>query len=140
MLDFEPKFFLVLVVNFFALLFILNSILFQPLLKVFKERETTIKGSLDAAQEMTRRREDSIANLNRELSEARSKSKQVFDALRNEGLQKQKEVLSATSAEASGILEKARAEIKTEAEKARKTLRSDVDKFSDEIVRKLVKV
>jgi F-type H+-transporting ATPase subunit b len=36
------------------------------------------------------------------------------------------------------MLDKARAEVKAEAEKARKALRADVEKFSDEIVRKLV--
>jgi F0F1-type ATP synthase membrane subunit b/b' len=38
------------------------------------------------------------------------------------------------------MIEKARAEIKADAEKARAGLRADIDKFSDEIVRKLVKV
>ena len=38
------------------------------------------------------------------------------------------------------MIEKARVEIKADAEKARAGLRADIDKFSDEIVRKLVKV
>jgi F0F1-type ATP synthase membrane subunit b/b' len=37
------------------------------------------------------------------------------------------------------VLAKARAELKAEVEKARGALRADVEKFSDEIVRKLVK-
>ena len=61
-------------------------------------------------------------------------------ASRLKGCSKQKEVLSAAEAEAVSTLEKAKAEIKAEAEKARQALRADVDKFSDEIVRKLVKV
>lgn len=139
MLEFN-KWFFVLALNFFVLLFILNAILFKPLLRIFKEREDTIKGSLNAAKDMNDRREENIARLNRELSEARTKSKEIFEALRAEGQQKQKEVFSSASAEASEILEKARAEIRVEAEKARQTLRADVEKFSDEIVRKLVKV
>ncbi|MBM4136388.1 MAG: ATP synthase F0 subunit B [Nitrospira sp.] len=139
MLEFN-KWFFVLALNFFVLLFILNAILFKPLLKIFKEREDTVKGSLDAAKDMNDRREESIVRLNRELAEARTKSKAIFETLRAEGQQKQKEVFSSASAEASEILEKARAEIKAEAEKARQSLRADIDKFSDEIVRKLVKV
>lgn len=139
MLDINMWFF-VLALNFLALLFILNIILFKPLLKIFKEREDIVKGSLDAAKDMANRGEESIARLNKELAETRNKAKDVFEALKAEGLQNQKEVLSKAEAEASKVLEKAKAALKAEAEKARTTLRADVDKFSDEIVRKLVGV
>jgi F-type H+-transporting ATPase subunit b len=139
MLDINMWFF-VLALNFLALLFILNIILFKPLLKIFKEREDIVKGSLDAAKDMANRGEESIARLNKELAETRNKAKDVFEALKAEGLQNQKEVLSKAEAEASKVLEKAKADLKAEAEKARTTLRADVDKFSDEIVRKLVGV
>ena len=139
MLDINWSFF-AMVVNFTLLLIILNFILFKPLLGIFKEREDTVKGSLDAAKEMNNRREESITRLNRELAEARSKSKEIFETLKAEGLQKQKEFLSHAEAEASGILDKARTDLRAEVEKARKTLRAEIDKFSDEIVRKLVKV
>jgi len=140
MLQIELKWLIVLAVNFLLLLIILNFILFKPLLRIFKTREDTVRGSLDAAKEMNNKREESIARLNRELAEARNKAKEIFDTLKAEGLQKQKEVLSKAEAEASEILDKARADLKAEVEKARKTLRTEIDKFSDEIVRKLVKV
>jgi len=139
MLDFNFSF-LIMAINFFALLIIMNFILFKPLLNIFKERENTVKGSLDAAKEMNKKREESIANLNRELAETRSKARETFETLRAEGLQRQKEVLTSAEAEASTILDKARLDIQAEVEKARKTLRAEIDKFSDEIVRKLVKV
>jgi F-type H+-transporting ATPase subunit b len=132
--------FIVMLINFLVLLFILNSLLLQPLLKIFKERDDTVKGDLDAARDMGTKREESIARLNRELSDARSKAKETFEVLRTEGVQKQKEVLSAAESEAVSIIEKAKVEIRSDAEKARQALRADVDKFSDEIVRKLVKV
>jgi len=139
MLEFN-KWFFVLFVNFVILLFILNAILFKPLLQIFKEREDSVKGDLDAAKDMTEKSEEGIARLNRELAESRSKAKEIFESLKAEGVTKQREVLSATEAEALTTIEKARAEIKSDAEKARQSLRADVDKFSDEIVRKLVSV
>jgi F-type H+-transporting ATPase subunit b len=138
MLEFNWTF-IALAINFIVLLFLLNAILFKPLLKVFKEREDTVKGNLDAANNLRGKSEEGIARLNRELAESRSKAKELFESLKAEGAGKQKEVHSAAEAEAVTMLEKARAEIKAEAEKARKALRADVDKFSDEIVRKLVK-
>jgi len=139
MLDIN-KWFFVLALNFLALLFILNIILFKPLLKIFKEREDAVKGSLDAAKDMANRREESIARLNKELIETRNKAKDVFEALKAEGLQNQKEVLSKAEAEASQMLDKSKADLRAEVEKARKALRTEIEKFSDEIVRKLVGV
>ena len=140
MLNLEPMWLLVCAVNFLLLLFLLNIILFKPLLRLFKEREDTVKGSLEAAKDMSNKREEGIARLNAELAGARNKAREMFEALKTEGLQKNKETLGAAEAEASVILEKARGEVKAEAEKAMKALRAEVDKFADEIVRKLVKV
>ena len=140
MLDIQINWLLILAANFLVLVFILNIILFKPLLKIFKEREDAVKGSLDAVKDMGNRREESIARLNKELAETRNKAKDLFEALKAEGLKNQKEVLSKAEAEASQILEKSKADLRAEAEKARTTLRAEVDKFSDEIVRKLVGV
>jgi len=134
------KWILVLAANFFALLFILHLILFKPILKIFKEREDTVKGSLDAAKGMNTKREEEISRLNRDIADARSRGKEVFESIKEEGLQKQREIVSASEADASSIIEKAMADLRAESERARKALRAEVDKFSDEIVRKLVKV
>ncbi len=133
------KWFFVLLINFLGLLYILNKILFRPLLRLFKERQDTVKGSLDAAKDMGAKREEGITRLNRELSEARGKAKETFEALKAEALNKNKEVLGAAETELSAMLDNARADVKAKAEKARQALRADVDKFSDEIVRKLLK-
>ena len=50
MLDIELKWLLVLLVNFLVLVYILNILLFRPLLALFKERESSVRGSLDAAR------------------------------------------------------------------------------------------
>lgn len=138
MLDIDKFWLLVLTANFLGLLYLLNIILFRPLLKVFNEREGLIKGSLDAAKEMNSRKEEGIERMNKEISEARSKAKEAFEGLRNEGLEVQKNLLSDAEAAAAGMLQKAREELRSEGEKARQSLKADIDKFSDEIVGKLV--
>ncbi len=139
MLDIQLKWLLVLAGNFFVLLYLLNIILYRPLLKTFDERKNTVKDSLNAAKEMTAKKENGIAAMNREIAEARKRAKDVFEGMRGEGMEVQKKLLSEADEKASGILQKAREELRAEAEKARQALRADVEKFSDEIVRKLVK-
>lgn len=138
MIEFNVWFF-VLLANFLILLLILNSLLFQPLRKIFKERETTVKGALDEAKEMIARKDSAIATLNSEFAAARAEAKKVYNGLREEGLAKQRDTLSKAEGEAVAMIEKGRKELQAETEKARAALRADIDRFSEEIVRKLVK-
>lgn len=140
MLEFEKEWFLVLLGLFLANIFILNKILFQPMLRVFKERENAIDGSLDEAKDMEMERDSKLAAFKREMVEASLSAREKFEALRQEGIDKQKTQMEAAATEAAGHIDKARAELAAESEKARTSLRGDVDKFSDEIVQKLLKV
>jgi len=139
MLDIQLKWLLVLAANFFVLLFFLNILLFKPLLKIFKEREDTVKDSLDAAKDMNTKKEEGIVMMNKEIADARHKAKDAFEGMRNDGVNVQKTLLSEAEASAAGLLAQARADLRAEVDKARQALRSDVEKFSDEIVKKLVK-
>ena len=138
MLDIDKFWLLILTANFLGLVYILNLILFRPMLKVYLERESLTKGSLDAAKEMNSRKDEGLERMNKEISDARSRAKEAFEALRNAGLETQKNFLSEAEASAAGMLQKAREELRSEGEKARKSLKADIEKFSDEIVRKLV--
>jgi F-type H+-transporting ATPase subunit b len=139
MLNIEIKWLLVLLINFLVLIYVLNTILFRPLLSIFKEREDTVKGSLEAVKEMDGKKEEGLEKIHKELSEARRNAKDVFEKLREQGVNSQKALLANTEAQASAMLQKAREDLKTEADKARSALKTDADKFSEEIVRKLVK-
>lgn len=139
MLELNSWFF-VLVLNFLVLLYVLNLVLFRPLLKVFDEREATVKGSLEAAGDMTAKKDAALIDMKQSLSEASSEARAAYDELRGQGAQSQKESLSKAASEAADMLEEARKTLAAEAEQARGRLKADVQKFSDEIVEKLVKV
>ncbi|MCL4491561.1 MAG: ATP synthase F0 subunit B [Nitrospirae bacterium] len=138
MLEFNQWFF-VLLANFLVLLFVLNQILFKPLARISKERESATEGALDEAKAMTAIKDEAVARMNAELLAARNKARDVFGGLREGGQAVQKEVMSKAEAQAVEMIEKARKELQAEAEKARAALKADVERFSDEIVRKLVK-
>lgn len=139
MLEFNQWYF-VLLANFIVLYFILSSLLLKPLAKLFKEREEAIKGALEEAKSMNTKKDEKIALMNAELQEARKKAKEIYNSYREAGLSHQTEVLRKAEEEAVAMIEKARQELKAETEKARALLRADLENFSEEIVRKLVKV
>jgi len=138
MLEFNRWFF-VLLANFLVLLFVLDRILFQPLAKIMKERESATTGALDEAKSMVNKKDEAIARMNAELLAARNMAKAASDALKEQGQSRQKETLSKAEAQALAMVEQARKELRSEAEKAKGALKADIEKFSEEIVRKLVK-
>ena len=59
--------FFVLLALFLSLIFILNQILFKPLVAVFKEREAAIDGAKDEAQKMENERETKLDQLKKDV-------------------------------------------------------------------------
>lgn len=139
MLEFNQWFF-VLLANFVGLVFALKYLLFDPLSKVAGDRDKATRGALDEAKAMLARKDEAVTKMNAELGAARQQAKDAASALREEGVAKQKETLSSAETAAVQQIEAARKEIQTEAEKARASLKADVERFADEIVRKLVRV
>lgn len=139
MLEFNQWFF-VLLANFLILFFILSAILFKPLARIFEERQKATTGALNEAKMLNEKKDEAISKMNAELLAAKNNAKKIFDALREEGLLKQKEIIAKTEAEASEMIEKAKKELQEEVQKVRAALRADIEKFSEEIVNKLVKV
>jgi F-type H+-transporting ATPase subunit b len=138
MLEFNQWFF-VLLANFLVLFFVLSAILFKPLARILKERESSIKSAIEEARAMTAKKDDAVIRMNAELLSAKNKARETMDGLRAEGQAVQKEALSGAEAGAVEMIEKARKELQVETDKARASLQADIDTFSEEIVKKLVK-
>lgn len=138
MLEFNSWYF-VLLANFLILLVVLNSLLFQPLKRVLKDRDATINGMLADAKAMMAKREELLKKISVELQSAKAKAKETYEALRQEGLQIQKETMSKAEAEAVAMIEKARKDLQAECERARSAMKADIEKLSQEIMNKLVK-
>jgi len=77
MLEFNNWFFLLLV-QFFVLLFILNAILFKPIMELFRQREQSIKGALEEAQLMNEKKDKAIAKMNEDLLRQRLRQSRLL--------------------------------------------------------------
>ncbi len=134
------KWFFVLLANLLILIYILNIILFKPLLKLFKEREAIINDSLSAAKTLNDKKDKSLSLLHSELSQTNEEAKELFKNLRQEGVNIQKEYINKAHDESMKMIEKAREEIIAEASAVKEKLRSDIEKYSEDIVKKLISV
>lgn len=139
MLEFNFWFF-ILLVNFLVLVFLLNTILFKPLLAVFRERQKATEGALELADKLLKETDKAAQKLKKELAGARDKAKEIQNALRSDGMKKQKELMAASQEEAMKMIEEARKKLNKESAIARASLREEVEKYSTEIANKLIRV
>jgi len=137
MLDVNYWFFAQLA-NFILLLIILNSLLYKPFLRLFKERDENTKGALEKAKALDSEKDGLLAQIDAKLAEARGKARTSFETLSKEGAEMQRSALEAAQNEAVEINRKAKADLEAATEKARTSLRSDVETFAKQIVQKLV--
>ncbi len=120
----------ILLVCFVAIIFPLNSLIFQPLLRVMAEREDRIDGARtratqvqEQAEEALGRYEESIRTAHEEVTAAR---REKLDAARNEMQSITRDAKDA----AAGELSRNREEIGASLEEARQTLRSSANELA----------
>ncbi len=129
---------LVQLANFLVLLFILNFLLFRPVLKHLADRDGKISSSHEEARASAEKAENMVAEFERELATSRVKASQVYQALQQEGVSEQRARLAAAKAKAQEMVDKAKSEIESEAGKARQTLKSEMEKLPKDIAAKLL--
>jgi F-type H+-transporting ATPase subunit b len=134
------KWFFAQLINFLALLIILNIILFKPILQLFKEREKRTKGSLDEAKDMDAEKDNLLAQFDAKISEANEKARGIHGELKNEGARVQKETFEAAQKDAAAINMKAKQDLDAVVKETKDKLRADVKAFSEKIVEKMVGV
>ncbi len=132
------KWFFVQLANFLLLLFVLNIILFKPMLRLFQEREKNTTGFLNDAKAMDKEKDEVLSQIDSKLAGARDRAKAVFEKFSTEGIEIQKLAVDSAQNEAVEINRKSKEEIETATDKARAALKADIENFSNKIVEKLV--
>jgi F-type H+-transporting ATPase subunit b len=132
------KWFFAQLINFLALLIILNIILFKPILQLFKEREKRTKGSLEEAKVMEAEKDKLLAQMDAKLAEAAAKARGIHEELKSEGARVHKEAFEAAQKEAAAIGVKAKHDLEASVKDTKDKLRADIKAFADTIVGKMV--
>jgi F-type H+-transporting ATPase subunit b len=125
-------------VNFIVLLIVLNFILFKPVRQVVKEREQGVMGAFSDAKTARDRTQVLLEQYNTSLAEAKQKATTTYNAIYQQGLDAQRDMISAERAKAGETLDKARAEVASAAASARTELKAEAEKLSKDISSKLL--
>lgn len=110
---------------FLVLLFVLKPTLFDPMMRLFEEREKRIEGTRHQATKEDERSAKALAKYEAVLAKAREEGGRERDALRAEGQKREAELMSRVRAEVAATLEEGRASIAKEATAARQQLGGD---------------
>ncbi len=126
------------IVNAFVLMFLLNGIIYKPVLKVLKERAVKLQGMRDDVtkyEDNARRRQEEV---DKKMHKASGQAKSALDNARAGAKAAGEEKLAAIKAEADADKDKKLAEIKSQVEAARKELEAGVDGFASAMAGKIL--
>jgi F-type H+-transporting ATPase subunit b len=125
-------------VNFIVLLIALNFILFKPIRQIMQEREQGISSSFSDAKAAQERTQNLLEQYNASIAEAKQKAATTYNTIYQQGLDAQRDMISAERTKAGEMLDKAQAEIVAAANAARTDLRKEAERLSQEITSKLL--
>lgn len=114
------------VVNFLVLLFILQKLLYKPLIKVLDERKRRIEESLENAEKIQKELEETEANRAKVMDEAIEESKRIITEATTQGQMLMQESQTKAREEFDSMMEQGAQMIAGEKEKMKSEVKSEV--------------
>lgn len=129
---------LIQLINFLALLFILNAILYKPVMTKMREREAQIRKDKEKALELQENVQLQENQHQEALAKARQTAAQEKAALMAEAKKSESAILEKARTEASHIVDDMKAAIQVEANEVRKTLKAQMTPLAESITEKIL--
>ncbi len=129
---------LIQLINFIVLLLALNFILFRPVLAIMRERQQTIGGAFSDAKTAQDKVNSLLEQYNASLADAKQKATVAYNSLYQQGLDAQRDMISAERTKASELLDKARAEVASASSAAKADLKKEAERLAQDISAKLL--
>ena len=116
-----------------VMVFILNATLFKPINRILEEREKRTRGRSDEAHGILQRVEESTANYEKSLREARAEGYRLMEQVRAEAMRERQLVINNLREEVERSITEQKEALAAQTESARATLRSDAQQMAKEI-------
>ena len=123
---------------FLVLLIVLKPTLFDPMMRLFEEREKRIEGTRHQATKEDRRSAKALATYEASLGKAREEGARERDRLRAEGQKREAELMALVRAESAKTLETGRRATGKDAVEARAMLRSEASTLGREMASRVL--
>ena len=120
--DFDATF-LVQLVLMAGLTLVLKPLLFDPMLRLFEERERRIDGAKLQARKIDERSASALSKYETEMARARAAANADREKIRSEAVRREQEILGAVRAATAKTIEDGKRAAEAEAARARATLK-----------------
>lgn len=119
------------IVLFFLLFLLLRPILFDPMVRLFEERERRIGGSKDDARKLYADADAAMAKYEEEVLVVKRQAGEERDKIRQEGQRKEQAILGKVRDESNAMVDEGRARIAKE----RDALKTELGAMSTQLAR-----
>jgi F-type H+-transporting ATPase subunit b len=130
--------FLVQVVLFIGLTLILKPVLFDPMLKLFEEREKRIDGAKLQARKIDEKSVTALTKYDGEMAKARAAGGVERDKIRVEAVKREQEILAAVRAAAAKTLDDGKRAAQAEADRARASLKAEATTMARDLASRVL--
>lgn len=130
--------FVVQLVLFVGLTLILKPILFDPMLKLFEEREKRIDGAKLQARKIDEKSATALAKYEGEMAKARAAAAAERDTIRAEALKREQEILAETRAATTKVLDDGKRAAHAEADRARAALKAEAAQMARDLASRVL--
>jgi F-type H+-transporting ATPase subunit b len=135
--DFDATF-LVHLVLFAGLTLVLKPILFDPMLKLFEEREKRIEGAKVHARKIDEKSATALTRYEAEMTKARAAANAERDEIRADALKREQEILASVRAATAKALDDGKRAAHAEAAHARAALKADATSLAREVAARVL--
>ena len=117
---------------------LLNTLVFQPILRVIDARATAVRSAKELAESAAQKATAAAAEYDHKLNTARADVYRQMDDMRKSALDKRAELLAATRATVEQELKTAAARVQQESKEARAALDRDANTLAGAIVSRVL--
>lgn len=121
-----------------VLMFLLNTLLFKPMMRVLNERRARTVGRRERAAQAVSQAETIMKDYQTRISEARTEADKVRVELVRQGEAERAKITDAASAEAEKTVTEVKAKVAAESVSARQALKAEVDAIARSMAEKIV--
>ena len=118
--------------------FLLNTLVFKPILRVIDARATAVRGARELAESSAQKAAAAAAEYDQKLNTARAEVYGQMDDMRKAALDKRAELLAGTRATVGQELSAATARVQQESKEARAALDRDASNLAGAIVSRVL--
>jgi F-type H+-transporting ATPase subunit b len=127
------------IINFAILLYLLNKIMYQPLLKVLEDRKAKIDESLANADTIEKKLKETETREKEMLHKARIESDSIIKKAEEMAVIRQKQILDSAAEQANKIIERGEAKIEQRRAELEKDLKQNTVSLVIETTRLILK-